>query len=617
MLSDITSKKLEGIQKCAKSERKVQNLFKIMTNCLDLWKQAYANIYDNKGAVSKGCSEITMDGFSEDRVLNLIKLLKEQRYFPTPSKRVYIPKANGRKRPLGLPSGNEKLVQEVVRILLENIYEPIFSDRSHGFRPNKSCHTALSEIGAWNGAIWLVEFDIRGCFDEIDHQIMISILGNKIDDWKFLKVIKKMLRAGYMEDWKYHRTYSGTPQGGVCSPILANIYLHELDKFVDDLAFSKGRRRSTNIEYRKLNDQVCYIRKKINRLKSDSKPIDGLLQKLKEKDKIRRSLPSTNMYDPGYKRLWYCRYADDFIMGIIGSKHEAIEIRKKVESFLKDKLNLYTSNDKTRVIHAGTEKSLFLGYNIGIESSEKLKKIRFNGGYTLKRTQKKVLKLKVPREMSRNFCKRNGYGHWETSKPMHRATLQNLSDAEIISTYNAELRGIANYYALADDVKSKLNKLFYMATYSLIKTLACKHKTTANAICSKLSKGTELVYKYKHKEMTKERKVFKLTHLQRKPKYNKQIDHKPNIFIYQNGTELLKRINARECDICSKQEGYFEVHHVRKLSDIKDGKKKWEKLMIARRRKTLILCVECHQLLHAGNLPDWRFMNDKVESVVH
>jgi RNA-directed DNA polymerase len=606
MLSGITSKKLEGIQKCSKTGRKVQDLFKIMTNQTDIWMEAYANIYANKGATTKGINSTTMDGFADDRVINLVKLLKEGKYYPKPCRRVYVPKAKG-KRPLGIPAGDDKLVQEVVRMLLEKIYEPIFSKDSHGFRPGKSCHTALESVGYWNGIIWLIEFDIEGFFNNINHKIMVKILEKRIDDWKFIKIIKKMLEAGYMEDWKYHRTYSGTPQGGVCSPILANIYLNELDEFVANIPYNKGKKRTPNPEYRRVAGQICQLRQRIKKSKKDGECIQRLEEELEKLGRSQRSIPSTDRYDPSYRRLWYCRYADDFLMGIIGPKDEAEAIQSKVEEFLKKELNLQLSKDKTRIIHAKTEDALFLGYKIGVESDEKLIKEKHKGSYALKRTKKGVLKLRAPEEKIKNFCEKRGYGKWEITKAAHRSTLLNLSDMEIVSLYNAELRGIANYYALADDVKMKLSKLFYMAKVSLIKTLAYKHKVKARTIYSQLSKGNDLVLKYKCGEKTKEMRVFKLMHLKKSPRTYGGIDEELNILQYKGVTELLERLNVQQCEICGKQNGYFDVHHVRKLSDIKDGKQRWQKLMIARRRKTLVLCIECHQLLHAGKLPDWRF----------
>ena len=201
----------------------------------DIYFVAYKNLYANSGAETKGVNEDTADGFSEAKIDRIIKALADETYQPMPVRRTYIQKKNNRKklRPLGIPTFTDKLVQEVLRMILEAVYEPIFLDVSHGFRPKRSCHTALKQLRReFNGTRWLVEGDIKGCFDNINHAVLVGLLNNKIKDARITKLIYKFLKAGYLEDWQYHKTYSGTPQGGIISPLLANIYLHELDKFV-------------------------------------------------------------------------------------------------------------------------------------------------------------------------------------------------------------------------------------------------------------------------------------------------------------------------------------------------------------------------------------------------
>ena len=196
---------------------------------------AYKNLYANNGAATKGVNEDTADGLSEAKIDSIIKALADETYQPMPVRRTYIQKKNNRKklRPLGIPTFTDKLVQEVLRMILEAVYEPIFLDVSHGFRPKRSCHTALKQLRReFNGTRWFVEGDIKGCFDNINHTVLVGLLSNKIKDARITKLIYKLLKAGYLEDWQYHKTYSGTPQGGIISPLLANIYLHELDKFV-------------------------------------------------------------------------------------------------------------------------------------------------------------------------------------------------------------------------------------------------------------------------------------------------------------------------------------------------------------------------------------------------
>ena len=217
---------------------------------------AYKNIYANEGSMTPGVDGITIDGMGYKRVERIIGSLKDHTYQPNPARRTYIAKKNNpaKQRPLGIPSGDDKLVQEVVRMILESIYEPSFSDTSHGFRPKRSCHTALLKIqNTFTGVKWFVEGDIQACFDSFDHAVLIRILRKRIEDEVFLNLICKFLKAGYMEQWTFNKTYFGIPQGSGCSPILANIYLNELDEFMQELKdkFDVGdcNRRIVSYEY--------------------------------------------------------------------------------------------------------------------------------------------------------------------------------------------------------------------------------------------------------------------------------------------------------------------------------------------------------------------------------
>jgi group II intron reverse transcriptase/maturase len=608
MLSARLIKKLDGIEKCSTKGYRVRNLFQIMTNNPELWMQAYANIYPNRGAMTKGIDGTTIDGFCEDRVANTIKLLKEGRYQPKPSRRVYIRKTNGKQRPLGIQSGDDKLVQEVVRILLERIYEPVFSKYSHGFRAGRSCHTALDEIRQkWTATKWLINVDVENYFNNIDHQILVSLLEKKIDDRRFIKLMKSMLRAGHMENWQFHRTYSGTPQGSGCSPVIANIYLHELDKFVEELklGFDQGKQRRQNPEYNSLKLKIVRLRKKVDTLNKNSEEAQQLRTQIAQLDRRRKSIPSGDVYDPDYKRVYYSRYADDTLLGIIGAKEDAQKIMEQVRAFLKNKLNLPIAEEKS-VIKQASEGMIFLGYEVRTYASQKVIKIRIGDRHTRRRTVNQKMDLYVPEERAAKFCQAKGYGIYDSLDSHHRSSLIYLSDYEIIGTYNDELRGLANYYALAHDAKQKLHRLAHIAHYSLFKTLAAKHRSSVKKVALQLKEGDDYVYRYRVNNEARGIQVYKLKDLNPQPKTWEKIDLLPNTRFYERRTEILERMNAQTCEYCGREDGYFEVHHVRKLSDIKDGKEKWQKRMIARQRKTMVLCVECHDLLHAGKLPSWR-----------
>lgn len=607
MQFDRLSRRLEGISNASLKGYPIRNLYRLMY-MPEIWYEAYANIYSNEGAITKGVNENTLDGFSRERVERIITALREEKYRFTPVRRVYIPKRTGNKqRPLGVPTGDDKLLQEVSRIILERIYEPIFSGNSHGFRPGRSCHTALEQIRQhWTGIKWFIEFDIEGFFSNMDHEIMVKLLEKKIDDRRFIKLIKSMLKAGYLEDWTYHPTYSGTPQGGITSAILSNVYLHELDTFAKKLerTFTKGKGRRANPEYTSLARQKRDIRREIDQ--TGKRP--ELIKRLKELDRASKKLPPKDFYDESYRRLRYCRYADDLILGIIGTKDEARKIMEDIKSFLAAELNLRTANDKTGIT-SGREGVQFLSYYIPMYSTDKIVRGKVKGRYMKRRTVSNRVALRVPEGKAQEFCQRYGYGNWQTQRPVHRPQLYQSSDVEVISTYNAELRGLANYYCLAGDVKAKLGKLEYMSNYSLFHTLAAIHKTKKPRILGKLKRGNEYVCRYEVKGEHREIKVFRLKHMDKRPKaWN--VDEMPNtLCLTSPRSELVKRLNYGICEYCGRTDQSLESHHVRKVRALRKrpNLKIWEEIMVARNRKTLVICSECHDLLHAGKLPDSRY----------
>jgi RNA-directed DNA polymerase len=319
-----------------------------------------------------------------------------------------------------------------------------------------------------------------------------------------------------------------------------------------------------------------------------------------------------DLHDPNYKRLRYCRYADDFVFGIIGTKDSAEEVMSSVKTFIEDNLRLSISEEKTR-LGTGKEGVEFLGYRISVYRDEKTIRTKIKGRYTRRRTIADTIRLQVPKDRPQRFCQKYGYGDWDKMKPTHRPSLSQASDVEIIHTYNSELRGFANYYLLAQDVKAKMSRLEYMSNYSLFKTLAFKHKTRMTKIMAKLkqkNEPNEYVYCYEVKGKKCFVPVFKRKHMANKPINQPNVDEMPNFHrIISPKSELVKRLNRKECEYCKRTGLPLESHHVRKLKDLKQktNREKWQQVMIARNRKTLVICTECHHLLHAGKLPDSRY----------
>ena len=417
----------------------------------DLYLLAYGNIYSNKGAMTPGASKETADGMSEEKIDQIIGLMRNERYRFSPARRVYIPKKNGKLRPLGLPSWSDKLAGEVVRLLLEAYYEPGFSDLSHGFRKRRGCHTALRKIhDAWTGTAWFIEGDISDCFGSLDHEILLGILAEKIHDQRFLRLIRHMLKAGYLEDWEYRETLSGCPQGGVVSPILSNIYLHKLDEFIEQELipqYTRGTSRKDNPEYKRIQRQLAAARQRGDRAAA------------RDLGKQLRRLPSKDPMDPGYRRLRYVRYADDHMLGFIGPKAEAEEIKARLAAFLRETLGLELSQQKTLITHARSQPARFLGYHVQVQHCDtKLTRGR--------REANGKIALRVPPDVIKAQCAR----YRQHGKPWHRSRLQNLDDYDIVRIYGAEYRGVANYYLLAQNAW-RLGTLEWNAETSMLKTL--------------------------------------------------------------------------------------------------------------------------------------------------
>ncbi len=618
MLSATVMRRLEALGTISQEGKRINGLFRLLEDRV-LWHEAYANIYANKGAITPGVDEVTLDGFSEERVASIITRLKNGTYRFQPTRRVYIPKKSGKKRPLGISSGDDKLVQEVVRIILERIYEPVFEDCSHGFRPGRSPHTALTRIGdQWQSVKWLVDMDIRDYFTTINHDLLMGFLAKKIEDTRFLRLIQAMLDAGYLEEWSYHATYSGVPQGSIVSPVLANVYLHELDLFMKNVKerFDQGKRRARNLVYKRYTDKIARLRKKWDILKrkgAKEQEFQKIQQEIRQVDQLRKHIPSGDPFDGGYKRLFYCRYADDFAIGIIGSFADAEAIRREVTGFIQETLKLTIAEEKSHIRHS-KKGMTFVGYEVRTYSGDRIIKRKRGKRHTTIKSISERIQLHIPLEKLHKFCRDKGYGNYVTTKAIHKKAWTQSSDAEIILAYNAELRGLANYYALATGVKTVMNKLAWIWQTSLFKTLASKHKTSVKKIAKplKTEDGYKLIVQGEKK--TRIIRIFRLKDLKKPSPVDPQIDTQPNVYIWTlSRSEVTKRLNRGQCEYCETTQGPFEVHHIRKMKDVAEGKALWQQMMAARNRKTLILCRNCHHQLHAGTLPDREYLKKCVK----
>ncbi len=590
----------EALHKLGQADAPVTRIYRQLFNS-NMYLGAYGKIYSNRGSLTKGSDEITVDGMNMRRIEAIISDMRQERFRWKPARRVLIKKKSGGQRPLSIPSFRDRLVQEVLRAMLSAYYEPRFSKNSHGFRPGRGCHTALAQVASqFTGTKWFIEGDIKGCFDNIDHDILMAILRENIHDGRLLALIENGLKAGVIDDWVYNKTYSGTPQGGILSPLLSNIYLDKLDKFVENTLIPKwtrGKRRKHNKAYKAISHQIA---------KAKSKGDVETYERLK---KIQRSIPSQDPNDTSYRRLWYVRYADDYLLGFVGSKKEAEQVKRELATFLAEELKLRQSPSKTLITHATTQQARFLGYAISVyHADEKLSD--GSGNRVKRRSANGRVRLGIPAGLIRKKVQ----SYYRNNVIHSRKELTCESVAQIIKQHQDTFRGIAEYYKFAID-RHRLGALKGVMQEQLVKTIAHKMKISGSKVyqrhsSTKIINGKEYKILLETVETTKGIYRFEwggIGLIRVKPNRNTIIDDSLPKPTWSTGGELIQRLNANKCEICGSTNN-VEVHHVRKLADLKKRwagrreKPRWVKLMIARSRKTLVVCQPCHLDIHHGRL---------------
>jgi group II intron reverse transcriptase/maturase len=571
----------------------------------ELYILAYERIKSAPGNLTPGSDGKTIDGFSMRMIQNIIEEMRTEQFQFKPVRTVYIPKPNGKKRKLGIPSTRDKIVQEVIRLILECIYDspngPYFSDTSHGFRPNRSCHTALREMrGKWPAMNWFVEGDIQSCFDAIDHGVLVRVLRKKIRDERFLNLIWKLLRAGYLDLREARQdSLAGTPQGGLASPILANVYLHELDEKVEEIRLRLergGKRKHRNPLWRKLSEQKRHLVKKGA---TRTKEFRELIQRI-------RSIPAVEVNDPNFIRIKYLRYADDWIVGICGPRTLAEQVKEELKTFLGQHLKLTLSEEKTRITHARKEQAHFLGTRIAIgrEGIQRVVTTNNGSGRPIKRrsTGSEIVMMAPKEELvkklhSKGFCTASG---WPTTK----LGWIHLDVDQILMLYNGINRGIQNYYRFTDNF-SQLSQIQYILKFSLAKTLAAKYKCSVRQVFKRFGKTPSVTVKaedgkrdrhiafYFNSDWTKQRNGFQIGHA--------------TVDLLRWSLKMRTRSKlGKPCCICKTRE-QVEMHHVRHIR--KTGGKKpvgFNTILQALNRKQIPVCTTCHQKIHHGDYDGMR-----------
>jgi group II intron reverse transcriptase/maturase len=577
----------------------------------DLYIAGYERIKSKPGNMTEGIDGTTIDGTSLEMIDGIIKTMRDESFQFKPAKRVMIPKPKGGKRPLGIPTARDKIVQECIRIILEAIYDSpygaTFHPCSHGFRRSFGVHTAIADIDRWNGTVWFIEGDIKKCFDTIDHSILIEILQQRIQDDRFIRLIRKSLRAGYLSFTGFTHSLVGTPQGSIISPILANVYLHEFDKFVSDICHreSKGEKRKPNKEYQRICWKIAYLRGKQRTDRQLSKENSDKLRKLSQ---VQRSMPSQDTHDPDFCRVRYVRYADDWIIGVTGDKLLAEWIRREVEHFLRNRLKLELSVQKTHITHSSSKYAQFLGTLIGTSSSseQRVNSFAIKGTETRRRVRRGGIQFRAPvhelvkKLADKGFCHRDGF-------PCSKKAWVFLDDADIISQFSAVNRGLLMFYSFVDNF-SQLGRIQYILQYSCAMTLAHKHRSSVRKIMCKYGynqRKTLSVTVEKRNGESRDILFWKLPSLRRLPRSvtlrGTRVIGDPHTLALTSILKVSKSKLFADCCLCGSPD--VEMHHVRHIRKMGETNNVtgFTKLMALVNRKQVPVCRDCHVKIHRGD----------------
>lgn len=582
--------KLSGLYKKAEKFKDtliVEDIYKRFILDKNLYLVAYDKLKSKPGNMTPAISPITLDGMSDEVLDKIIESLRSEKFQFSPSRRVNIPKKSGGTRPLSVGNPRDKLVQEVMRMALEAMYEPRFLDTSHGFRPNRGTHTALKHIFTRVHGVWAIEGDFSKCFDTIDHQLLINYIGRNVKDDRFISLLWKALKMGYLDSHSVKSNIIGTPQGSIISPILANIYLHQLDEYIEKLKaeYDIGTRQKIRKEWRALEYKLTKARKE-----GDSKEIKKLLVK-------RKKIPSISYSDSSYKRLYYVRYADDWIVTITGPRKDAVDILNKIDGFGKTlKLNLNLT--KTRITNLHTDSAFFLGTTI-----------KFTRHVGFSHTQQSSLKQRKigPRIMLtapiQNIRKRlTEAGFIKNNNPHPKWLWMPFGLSQIVHQYNAVYRGFVNYYSFVQNMGALARTMYFYLKSSCLRLIAAKMKLKTKAgVYKKYGKHLIVTQRY---QVSKGKATMKTTRFVI-PKYKVNVwDFKINPTpviesLYASPKSIANLMNL-ECSLCGS-DYKVEMHHVRKMSDLKPTSGEIDRLMIKYRRKQIPLCRECHMKKHSKN----------------
>jgi group II intron reverse transcriptase/maturase len=572
---------------------------------------AYSTLQDTK---SMDINNIPLSNITLGGIKKLAEDILSRKYKPLPARRVFIPKVNGKMRPLGISSSRDKIIQQALNMLLVPLFEPTFSKNSHGFRKGYSCHSSIRDIYLrWRKVKWFMEFDLLQCFDRINHLVLLSEIDLRINDYWTLRLLDKLLKAGYIHfgglSDSYLENRIGTPQGSILSPLLCNILLTPLDYFVEGLCSTifVERQKIVNPDYNKLHrgsigtswaDAFKHI-KDVTGTQVSMRDIRKCEQPIRSQIVRKENIPYYAI-DPLHRKLLYTRYADDFLMSFVGPKSEACAILCKVVNFLSVRLLMNVNIDKTGVKHH--EKGvLFLGFTLKGQYSLNQKLTQSNN--SKQRVGDVILKIGIPLEkLFQRFTNRGLFakgvktgGSRTVGRRVDKWLFLN-SDYEVIVRFNSVINGVRNYYS-ASTQRSVLDRFWWAMRQSAALTIAHRHKKRS-AKWAYEKYGLDLTVK---NEKGKEIKLLM-------PKVEGNIkfqgrnceDLQPVLQSISIPITPTAVVSAQELD-CSipnctlKADHWYHIRHRKKF---KGPERK--RSITAYCAKQIPVCLNHHKLIHAG-----------------
>lgn len=588
------------IQKLSQKNKKWihRNIFRIL-NKDDIWITAYENVKSNGGALTPGSTSETMDGMSLERLKRLQKDVCSEKYKFKPVKLTSIPKTDGKSRPLGLPTANDKIVQEVMRMILEAIYEPVFSNLSFGFRKGLGCHDALNHVeNKFRWVDYIIEGDIEQAYPTIDHHTLIHFLKKRINDARFIRLMWKLLGCGVLYEERIKWSKTGTPQGSIISPILANIYYHELDEFVDTLKikYETPKTEQTN----KRNPAYKYLEHKINKISKEMRKLEPQRLERQKFAKKLKAIRSERLKLESLKnkviRVEYVRYADDWMIGLSGSESLANKIKEELSDFTKTFLVQKLHPTKTKISNIRKGNVHFLGYEIFLPKNRPISTYKGKGIQTIRRGQPK-LRFDIPvAEITKRYVDRGYLKQLPTKvRPISRGSYTVLEDHVIVSHYRSIWLGLFHYYSGCTN-RGRLQYIHYLLHMSCAMTLGHRHRISCVKIFKKHGKTLSVKIPNTDRTVSFPYKTnWKLS--ERRWSLGKRLIL-PN---YRYTKNLVSQSSlGLPCAICDSENGPIEMHHVKHVRKQGFRYKGFHEQMALLNRKQIPLCQNCHRKVHAG-----------------